>query len=95
MNEKDKDLSDEDTEEEEESSDSEESSDEDERSENIANESNILYGKDNSFGFNQPQKVKQRLPLFKQTNSEVVNPLVQFCLWTHTSTMTYTCSLET
>ena len=76
MNEKDNDLSDEDTEEEEESSDSEESSDEDERSENIANESNILYGKDNSIWFNQPQKVKQRLPLFKQTNSEVVNPLV-------------------
>ena len=48
MNEKDNDLSDEDTEEEEESSDSEEGSDDDERSTNIADESNILYGKDNS-----------------------------------------------
>ena len=76
MNEKDNDLSDEDTEEEEERSDSEEGSDEDERSTNIANDGNILYGKDNSIWFNQPQKVKRRLPLFNETNSEVVNPLV-------------------
>ena len=76
MNEKDNDLSDEDTEEEEERSDSEEGSDEDERSTNIANDGNILHGKDNSIWFNQPQKVKRRLPLFNETNSEVVNPLV-------------------
>ena len=76
MNEKDYDLSDEDTEEEEESSDSEECSDDDEVSKDIASEGNILHGKDTSIWFNQPQKVKRRLPLFKQTNSEVVNPLV-------------------
>ena len=76
MNEKDNDLSDEDTEEEEESSDSEECSDDDERSTNIANEGNILYGKDKSIWFDQPQNVKRRLPLFKKPDSEVVNPLV-------------------